>query len=518
MDVLTIKGERMERMLRKESITMANLIIDKQEECPICNEFSLPEYCPDVAVVLKCFAYPRLQNRQWSGDKMLIDGNTIVRILYLDAARCHVRSVEYSLPFACALRSEERTNHLSANIEMEMKYINCRALNPRRLEVRGTVLVKVCAEGTVTKEVCCSSECENLYAKTIDVEMTVPDEMTEKIITISDSLEFDRALPPAHMLLGGECRAVVCECKMLSGKVIVKGNVYVHQLYTDAADGGSTHCLDYCLPYSQILDVTGAEEGVPCSAAVKVLSDTERCVVGPDGELTMLDVTVKLLLQLRTYQKNRYALVRDAYHCHHPLSMQTEKMEIRTVLGEHTEEMVATHTIPMGTDRWSEIIDVLLQAQACSAVCRNGTAEVKWSVLVCVLAKDLDGEVVYDECSVEIPLVLHCQGDFADVKVSTKDYKYRVVEDKLELQLDLCVTMCEFNCFSETVVTDIKVQKGVVNKECRATAMLYYASPGESVWDIGRTCCSSPEGICTENALADEKIVESSVLVVPLVN
>ena len=91
-------------MLKKESISIANMMVDKSEDCAICSEFTLPDYCPDMAVILKCFTYPRLQNRQWSGDKLLIDGNAIARILYLDAERRSIRSVEFAVPFTCALR------------------------------------------------------------------------------------------------------------------------------------------------------------------------------------------------------------------------------------------------------------------------------------------------------------------------------------------------------------------------------------------------------------------------------
>lgn len=497
---------------------MANLIIDKQEECPICSEFLLPDYCPDMAVILKCFAYPRLQNRQWSGDKLLIDGNAIVHILYLDESRRSVRAVEYALPFTCALRCVDRTEDFSASIEMDTKYVNCRALNPRRLEVRGSILVSVCAEGVVTREVCCSSECEELFVRTFGSESTIPDKWIEKIVTVSDSLEFDHTLPPAHMLLGGECRSVVRECKMLSGKMIVKGNIYVHQLYTDTSEGESTHCLDFCLPYSQILDVPDAVEGIPHTVSVQIISDTERCVVGPDGNNTVLDITVKLLIQLRTYRMMKYTLAQDAYHCRHPLSVHREEVEFCTMLGERIEDNVVMHTIPLVSERWSEILDVILQPQGCQVNSCDGCISGMWKVLVCVLARDVSGEVVYNEYVADIPLMFTGEGNSACLKIYLADYKYRMVDGKLELQMALNAMIREYHCATRSIITEAKVQKNAPIRESKATAMLYFAMPGESVWDVGRCCSASPEEICAENALTGETLTDAAVLVVPMIN
>ena len=505
-------------MLKKESISVANLMVDKTEECAICSEFTLPDYCADMAVILKCFAYPRLQNRQWSGDKLLIDGNAIVRVLYLDAERRSIRSVEYALPFACALRCDQRVDDLSPNIEMETKYINCRALNARRLEVRGTVWVHVSSEGIVTRDVCCSVDGDDLFAKIDTVETTLPDAWIEKIVSVSDSLEFEHSLPPAHMLLGGECRATVRECKVLAGKIIVKGNIYLHQLYTDKADGESSHCLDYCLPYSQILDVPGAVEGVPYAVSVQVLNDTERCVVGPDGNLTVLDVTVKLLIQLRTYQKYSCRLVEDAYHCRYPLSLHTEEMKFRTLLGERTEDVVVTYAIPMVSEQWSEILDVMIQPQGCQAFCSEGNVKGLWKALVCVFAKDLSGEVVYNEYAAEIPLAFLSTGNSVGLRAQVADYKYHIADGKLELQIALSVMISEYDCIEKSIVVEATLQKNAPKKEAKATAVVYYAVPGESIWDVGRTCGASPEEIRAENDWIDDGIMDHAVLIVPLVN
>ena len=116
-------------------------------------------------------------------------------------------------------------------------------------------MVSAYAERAVSKSIALPIEDSDLYTRMETCLLTVPVSACDKIVTVSESLEFDESLPPAEMLLGGECRAVIRECKLLSGKAIVKGQVYVHQLYTDKTMGEHTYCLDYTFPFSHILDI-----------------------------------------------------------------------------------------------------------------------------------------------------------------------------------------------------------------------------------------------------------------------
>ena len=508
----------MEQLLRKSTVQLTDCALDKQEECPISGDYTLPEYCPDVAVVLKCFADPRIQNRQWSGDQLLLDGNAVIRVLYLDEERRRVHSLEFMQPFSCALRGDGRVDNAAVELELSTKYLNCRALSPRRVEVRGAVAVHAYAEYTESKCLVADAEDSDLFTRTKTVSITVPNGSCDKVVSISESLEFGESLPPAEMLLGGECKAVLCECKLLAGKAILKGQVYIHQLYIDNTEGEHTHCLDYTLPFSQIMDVDSAREGMPYKMSVQILSDTERCSVGPDGENTVLDVTVKLLIQIQVYSQQEMVLLKDAYHSRFPVLAQTEDIRLCSLIGTRWESTVLPMQLAVPSGRWSEIIDISVQPQLPLTECRDGRADAKGRMLVCVIARDMDGEVVYDEFVEEYGLEYLCSGNTAQVSLKATDVQCRIVEDKLELSVQFSVCINEYDYCKEELITDLRLQQETPYPQQKVTALLYYAEGGESVWDIGRMCHTSPQRIMEENEMDGEYIKENTVIVVPIHN
>lgn len=505
----------MEQMLKKSTVQTTQRVLNVQEECPISGEYVLPEYMSDVAVILKCFAYPRLQSRQWSGDQLLVDGNAIIRILYLDEERQCVRSLEFAQPFSCAVRGAVSMD-VGVQISMGTKYVNCRAVGPRRIEVRGAVIVSVQAEASVPWEVGTPLEWDGLQVLTEKAEVTIPICAVDKVLSINESLEFDCTLPPAEMLLGGECNAVIKECKLLAGKAIVKGNIYIRQLYTDSKEGTHTHHLNYVLPYSQILDANGIREGMPCKATVQVLSDTERCVVGPDGENTVLEVSVKVLLQLQVYDRAEIELLRDAYHCRFPVVTQTEERAWVNFVAQRFEETKMALRVPMQTGRWNELLDVWVLPFEGECCCAEGRAVLKGRLQIGAIARDTDDEIVCQETFEDYVVEYPFCGNAAEVCPAVVDVHYRVSEDALELQVVLGVDVIENQHEYKEVVTGIQAREDAPYPHESIGALFYYAEQGESIWDIARACHASPRSIKEENELDLDVLRENRVLVVPI--
>ena len=75
----------------KEILAVNNLVFDGCQELPIDIDFSLPDYCPDMQRILKCVVKPDISSRSISGDRLTIDGNASIHIIYIDADKNSVR-------------------------------------------------------------------------------------------------------------------------------------------------------------------------------------------------------------------------------------------------------------------------------------------------------------------------------------------------------------------------------------------------------------------------------------------
>lgn len=512
----------MEQLLQKEKIAITESVLDATEEYAISGDFILPEYCPDVAVVLKCVITPRLHNRRWNGDVFNAEGIAVVRILYLDEERACVREAEFTQPINCTMRGQSGCETIPVRVWMTQDYVNCRAVSPRRIEVRAGFTVKACAERAKMIGLPCASAQERLYTKSIVKTLSAPLAFGEKSLTVNEILAFDSGLPAAEQLLGGDCSAAVSEVKLLTDKAIVKGQIYLHQLYTDDSVGGTTFLLEYTLPFSAIIDAEGVRDGQLHTAQVNILSDTEECVAGEGGQNTALSFTAKLLVQLTTYEKTTVKLITDAYHPQYPVSLSDDTLSVCSLAEVLRQSSTVQKSVALPSDSLREIVDAWVMPMPCVGRVENGRVELTAPMLLSLLVRDADGALAYYERAEDF--CIECAqthpGSSSEMLVkaqpSAMGLSYAAVGDKLDVRLTLAVNCELWEMADERVVRDITLQSENAYPMDSAAMKLYYADEGESVWDIARRCHTSPDAVREENDLREEILSTKTVLLIPV--
>ena len=507
----------MDNLLNLESLCFTRCFMDSTEECGFNGEYILPEYCADVAAVLKCVAEPRLQNRQFSGDKLLLDGVVNVRAVYVDEDRCRLHSVEFSVPYSCTLHGIGGGESSSAFFDISPKYVNCRVTGPRRLEVFGAIQINASSFENENATIAVPTGQEGFHTRQSPVELSQLIGSAEKVVTISEALEFPDSLPASERLLGGTCTVLAKEWKLLNGKVIVRGVLQIHQLYTDDYEKGSIHSLDFEVPYSQIVDVPGVQEGHLCCGDVHVLTDTEYCSVGPDGGNTLLEVTVKLMLQVHVYENKQVEMLTEAYHTQYPIEQDVKEMELRTYCGCSNESTVLPMVLDITEAPLQEIVDVWVSPQSQTVKVENQVAILGGTMAITVLGREKDGNLVCLEKTEEYRMEFPVLGNEARAHLCVQGLHYRAVDGKMEVQVSLCVRLWQYQVTQMSVVQGVCLKEDQPYPKTRAGALLYYAQPGESLWEIGKSCHTSPELIRQENDSVSEVVTSPCVLMVPIV-
>ena len=504
----------MECALTCQTVRSTRLLADTFEEKSFDGDFVLPDYLPEIAAILSCELRPVIESKQLSGNRLTVDGTVSVRVLYVDGSRCKIHCFEAAQPFSAGFAADDLCEPAVADVAAAVSYVNYRATGPRRLDVRGAYRIHATVMDTVTTELPCGSEDPYTHLRSCELSVSLPGECADKIFAINEVLDPGSGVT-VEAVLRSEASASITECKVLAGRVIVKGDVVLHTLYQPAGDG-ETPVYEECehtLLYSQMLDVKGLSETDTALTDVRVLS----CDLHPENEegtgKCVIVANLRLGLSLQSWRQERFSAVADAYSTQYPLTLTTTEQSCYRLLG-HFERRVPVKQeweLPEGV---AEIVDIWCD---CSPLSLDKTTALM-RMQIHLLAKDESGSIVCYERSAEFSPELPVNGNSPRYNVQIWDRSYRVKEGRrLDLNITAYAVGSDIHRDTQMVVSAAESDPTGAYAAPEATLKAIYADKGESVWEIAKNHHVSADCICEENHLTTDDLAEDKLLLIPLI-
>ncbi len=506
----------MDFQVMNRAVPVNETLFDDFDERPVDCDFVLPDYCPDIAAVLKCTLKPVIQSKQLSGDRLLVDGQATIRVMYLDEGRKCVRCCEFSQPFTSTFSVKNAGVNACIRATAKTDYVNCRATSPRRLDVHGafTVKLKITAQGS--REVVNEAKGAGMYTRCACLSTSVPAASAEKTFSISEVLDLGSGHQPAEALIRGEAVPRLTDCKLLANKAILKGDIQLKNLYASDVSAGTMETVRHEIPFSQIVDVEGLSDEWLCEVSLSVVASDIHITANQNGENCLLSVTIKLLAQLQCTATEGCEVVTDAYSAQCPLHLETGRLDARHLTHVRRDTSVVKEAFELPPDGVSEIVDVWCEASPLAERCEDGRAFVDGRMLISLLARDPGGAMAYYERPADFTLAFDERCDSMDADLQVTQVEYAIVGGKVELRVELDVARSCYEDQNCLAVTAVSADENASFPPEKAALKIYYAAGGESIWEIAKKCHTSMQAVMEENNLSGEILPEDTMLLVPL--
>lgn len=505
----------MDLKLKREVVSLDEMIHSGNIEIPIECDFYLPDYYDDIHRVLKCSAFPRVQSHSVSGSSITVNGNLTVVLLYVSDQDGKVKRAVYKSAFvktATLNLTEEMTLRLTTKVD----YVNHRVLSTRRVDVRGNFSVTVQATSSVKSQIL--TECEDSAVQLRRRRVSAPCILGEQSRkqTVRDEFEVEMASGRACGLLSCSASVGPLERKVVPGKVILKGNLNVRALAL--SDTGMCERLEYAIPISQIIDITGLDESSICYVNASVLEDDID--LEQEGDKTFLCVDAVVCFTVRAHRENPLTLVTDAYSTRCDLSVKSASTPFSYLSAILNEECVHRCKILVDEDSLAEVDDIQCTIQSVNFQNVQGGIAVTARAEIGVLGKNHEGEPVFIEKTEEIVYNCEC-ADSADhynfaPDVSVESCSFVIEAGGLDLRIALNIRGCLYGVHSADVIREISEVENTEKRNLERSALtLYYAEQGEDLWDIAKRYSTSMDAVKRENAIEDGEIQERKMLLIP---
>lgn len=513
----------MDLTVNKESVAINEVIFDGVQELPIESDFMLPDYCPDILRVLKCSLNPVVTSHQSTGEKLIIDGMAVFKVIYISENEC-VCNYEHKLPFSKTITLKNNVESPIITASATTNYVNCRAVSHRRLDARGAIGISVKAIARHGENIMCNAQGKNieLKKKTVNTSPVVGDIFRQ--FTVREELELASGKPRISHIINKNVCIEMTECKLIANKVILKADLQVSLLYVSDIDNTNLCKCDFSLPVSQVIDLDGVDENCKCSVVLSVHGCEIELRPDLDDEGCALDFEATIGADIKAYCHHELVAVSDLYSTEYETAFETKPVALDYLTGLINETYKEKNSFELPDEDVEEICEVW-----CDATLRNSQATSKGLnisslIKICMLVKNSEGKMQYYERVTDSAYTNSSDdsiGDTtSDTNVQVKGCTFELSgTGTIDIEFEVQVQASVFTQLRENLIYDVKVKDDSVKDHSKMPALtIYYADIDESIWEIAKKYNTSVTSILEQNEISDEILKSRQMLLIPVKN
>lgn len=510
----------MDLKIIKETLDVRETIFEGNPEQGFECDILLPDYCPDIRRILKCHISPKISQCYQNSDKVNVDGFIYVKVYYLcDQDKIH--SYDSKIPFSKVLDLKETADNVSVSVGATTNYVNCRAVNQRRLDVRGAITLKTRVTGSKKEEIVSDAAGDGvrLRKKTINTSALCCESSTQFSVQEEEGVTG----APVNAIIRSDAVITLTDVKIIPNKAILKGEMKVTTVYTDAETENPITAV-HVFPISRIMDIDRLT--TDCQLVIK--TDVVSLDVSPkqdeEGTFSKLNFDVKVNIFAKCYEPKTITLATDAYSTQFGCNYTAGKIameHVNSVIDETFTYRTQTEISNTAIDR---IIDLWCFAKSPVTALGGSKISVEIPVDVFTFYQGEDGSADFAESTIMVPYEFAVGDEVQeatfdpDVKILSCDYSF-IAPNKVELKFDMNVSGAVVLNRADRCISEINMDYSSPKKADEIPALtIYYCDKGEEVWDIAKRYNTCPDSIKTENELDCEVINDHRVILIPLAN
>ena len=307
-------------------------------------EIKLTEGMPDVGRIVSAWGQPILRGKEWGADTLNYTGGMMVWVLYAPEDGSPERCVEGWIPFQLRWDIPEELPEGQIRLRLLPRLVDARSVSPRKILVRAGMAVS--AEAFVPTQVPVpeletAPDGVELLRRTYPVRLMK--EAGEKSFVLDEEPAMPDNLPRPEQIIYYCVEPKISDRKVLSEKVVFRGNANLHTLYR--GEDGQLHSWDFDLPFSQYAELSG-EYGPEAQAEFALCPTSMELELDDGGRLRF---KCGVTAQYGISDREQLNVVEDAYSPNRELTIQTQTLELPAMLENRRETAYAQGNLPIHT-------------------------------------------------------------------------------------------------------------------------------------------------------------------------
>ena len=533
------------------------------------NDILLPDYYQDIMKILKCSATPVILKTNLSNNKITVDCTVHIKVFY-QTIENKIRTISSKVTFTKNFDVDFQSDNSYISPKATLDYVNCRALSERKIDIKGAISIKIKVFNNSKQNILSDAKGSGVQIKTDKIKNTIILGNNNNQFNIKQDILLDNAKPDIGNIIKFDLKPENIDKKIIENKIITKGNLKLKILYAPTNESDETKpklpiSFETELSFSQIIDIPGVNPDDNCDTNIDLIWSEITPKSDPDGRNRLFSVDFSFNISVKCHKLVESEIITDSYSTQTEIDCCTKKINSCNLVDVINEKISLDFNLPLSEltnseiinsenfkilDIWNEpkiVFSKISNSQAPSSeflpeLLLEGKTEV--SILGSILGSDEDSPIYIEkfcdfEKTVPIGFAKNLSSSLSsslssnntnqknnknlefELSILPQNISYNINYDSLDLKIDLLLTgyLYQNNC--NNIICEIQINKDSKPKikQDSNSLIVYYANPGEDIWQLAKKFNTSISAILEENdEIPDQIISEKTMLLIPIIN
>ena len=447
---------------------------------------------PDLLKILQIDASVKVSKAEVMNVKMMIGGHVAYKVLYQPENASGVFSIHTGADFSHMEENSDFADGMHSCVTAEVEHLESELINSRKIKIKSVVTLGITVELLTPVMLPLEVIGDNIQTKLGTFGGQSKLLQKRDIITVSDSLSLPAGKPNIGSLLKSDVSLCNKDVKVIAGKVIIKGELAVCNLYVPEAGG----LVDYCshtLPFTEILDAEGLNEDHMCH----VRTDVEECdfslATDSDGDIRVINANIRVGVKISADATVSENVVTDVYSLTDNLDIGYNTINLQNPVVTSDFDYTIKNSVRPG--RGSSSILSVYNMTATPSITATTSYDDKLSVegyvdlaSLCITSDENCPIMNHTE---EIPFKIDvdaqgCRSGMemsAEVEVNNISYNLNV-SGEIDVRI---VLSCHTQVLEKGKIAIVnRVESTGCADNATPSIVLYFVQKGDTLWDIAK--------------------------------
>lgn len=339
--------------LVRENIECEQLLGEGTADTVVKGEYVIPDTHPDVYQILTLDAKPSILTKEVMQDKVYLEGQIALNILYLakeEENKTGVYSVSYNVKFSNSIELNGSNRDMPCEAECYIEHMEPVIINERKIAVEGIVKLKSAVYKVYNFEIV--KDVRGLS----DVQVLKDTASVDKIVGNCDGemiakshMEIPMDKPEIGNVLKCDVDVHKKETKVLEGKIQISAFAHVVLLYR-GKDSADLCFMDDDVLVNKELELDGVNSTMESMSDFRVDDMIFDIKENDLGEKRIVDVEALIRSNTKVMNKEQMDTIEDVYSPSMMMDMEKRNYDLNVMHGQASSEAIVKGNIELAQD------------------------------------------------------------------------------------------------------------------------------------------------------------------------